>query len=122
MSGDVAIFFTANQVPKRLTDFDTTGWGAAQAGRIWFNVTDKKYKFWDGSTLQVLPSISGGTSYELPDSYGVFKDGTPWKAQNGHTGHIDFSDANPIIVINNALAGLTAGRTSIEKVVIKGDV
>jgi hypothetical protein len=41
--------------------------------------------------------------YELPVSYVVFKDGDLVKAQNGHTGRIDFSDSDPAAVFQSVL-------------------
>jgi hypothetical protein len=41
--------------------------------------------------------------YELPASYVVFKDGTTVKAQNAHTGRIEFSGSDASTVIQSAI-------------------
>jgi len=38
------------------TDPTITSWGAAEAGRIWYNSTDKKLKFWDGTAIRTVTS------------------------------------------------------------------
>ena len=37
-------------------DPTTTSWGVAEAGRIWYNSTDKKLKFWDGTNIRTVTS------------------------------------------------------------------
>jgi hypothetical protein len=107
--------------PRLAADPDTTGWGAAEKGRRWFNTTDNKEKFWDGSQIQSIPSVAGGVAYELPANYVVFIEGSTVKAQNGHTGNIDYSGTDASTVIQQAIDGLTSGRTWREKVVLKGN-
>jgi hypothetical protein len=43
-----------------VTDPTTTGWGAAEKGRLWYNSTTNVFKYWDGSVIQTLGS--GGSS------------------------------------------------------------
>jgi hypothetical protein len=43
-------------LPSLPTDPTTTGWGAPQAGRIWFNSTSSKIKFWDGGAIRTVTS------------------------------------------------------------------
>jgi hypothetical protein len=95
--------------PRLAADPDTAGWGAAEKGRRWFNTTDNKEKFWDGSQIQSIPSVVGGVAYELPASYVVYIEGTTVKAQNGHTGNVDYSGSDAKTVIQNVLNALTAG-------------
>lgn len=35
-------------------DPSTTNWGEKQLGSMWFNKTSRVYKFWDGTTIQLL--------------------------------------------------------------------
>lgn len=35
-------------------DPDTSDWGSDQTGRLWFNTTEKKIKFWDGASIKTL--------------------------------------------------------------------
>lgn len=39
---------------KRNSDPDTTGWGANEAARCWFNTTDKKVKAWNSEEIVLL--------------------------------------------------------------------
>ena len=40
-------------------DPDTSGWGANEKGRTWFNTTENQIKYWDGSSIQVLTAANG---------------------------------------------------------------
>jgi hypothetical protein len=44
------------RIPSVSSDPNTTSWGASQAGRIWFNSTSSKIKFWDGSAIRTVTS------------------------------------------------------------------
>lgn len=57
----------------------------------------------------------------VPASYIIYKDILTIKAVNGTTNVIDYSGTNSAAVINNAINGLTVGRTWKEKVIIKGN-
>jgi hypothetical protein len=43
-------------IPSISSDPNTTSWGASQAGRIWFNSTSSKIKFWDGGAIRTVTS------------------------------------------------------------------
>ena len=45
------------RVQHRSSDPDTSGWGAKQEGRIWFNTTTNEMKFWDGASVMVVGSM-----------------------------------------------------------------
>ena len=53
--------------------------------------------------------------------YTVFKVGSTYYAKNGETGVIDDADTDPTSVIQFALDNLTAGRSNIETVKLRGD-
>jgi len=40
-----------------VTDPVVTLWGAAEAGRIWYNITSNVFKYWDGSAIQVFAKV-----------------------------------------------------------------
>jgi len=70
---------------------------------------------------KAFPYLSALHRPEITPSYLVFIDSDGLiKAKNGFTGVIDFSDSDASTVINEALANLTEGRTSPEKVSLKG--
>ena len=39
-----------------ITDPTTTLWGVNEAGRVWYNSTSGKLKFWDGTTVRTITS------------------------------------------------------------------
>ena len=45
---------SASYIGKIAADPDTTGWGAAEEGTVWFNGADKKFKGWNGSEIILL--------------------------------------------------------------------
>ena len=55
-----------------------------------------------------------------PPAYTVFTDGSTIYAKNGATGAIDYSGTTASTVIQNAINGLTAGRSTTETVAIRG--
>lgn len=57
----------------------------------------------------------------IPASYVVWKDGTQAKAECLLKGGTDYTTGTDATIIQNALDGLTAGRTWKEKIVLKGD-
>lgn len=38
-------------IGKTAADPATGGWGAAEKGRIWYNTTEDKYKYWNGNAI-----------------------------------------------------------------------
>lgn len=42
---------------RQAADFDTTAWGANEAGRLWYNNTEKRFKYWDGTEIKPLGGI-----------------------------------------------------------------
>ena len=41
----------------RVADPSTTGWGVPQAGYFWFNATEKKLKFWNGTVIKEVATV-----------------------------------------------------------------
>ena len=35
-------------------DPDTTGWGATEQGRFWYNTTDNQWRFWNASEILLM--------------------------------------------------------------------
>jgi len=54
-------------------------------------------------------------------SYIVYKVGTDIRAVNGKTGHVEFRGTDAATVIQSAIDALTPGRTSKERIVLKGN-
>jgi hypothetical protein len=112
-------------IPQLASDPSTAGWGATEQGRMWYNTAEGKIKFWDGTTIQVLPSVGGappGGTYWLPYEYTVFTNDTVTYYAEDKQGNIDFSGSDADTVINNAINALTASRTWIETVYLKGNI
>jgi len=111
------------RIPTLSTNPDTTGWATAEAGRHWYNESLKKICFWDGTTIQTLPSAVGAGVYKLAPSFTIYTDGTDTYAMDedgnvvyggpGDAGGID--GANASAVIQAALDALTNGGTILIK-------
>lgn len=88
-------------------DPSTSGWGQERQGYIWYNAESDNYKYWNGTQVIVLPSISGGTTaYYLPNTYTIYSiTGTyyleDWK------GNTLGSNANCTKVMNCAIGNAT---------------
>lgn len=59
---------------KLVVDPSVTGWSTNEAGRLWYNTTDKVFRYWDGAAIQTLHmGASGATTFlelsDTPDSY-----------------------------------------------------
>jgi len=65
------------------------------------------------------PSYLSGGIYAGAPSYTVFNEGSTYYAKNAY-GAIDYSGINATTIIQNALDGLTSGRTWKEKVLLQG--
>jgi len=96
------------RTPSLSTHPDTTGWGTAEKGRMWYNESINKLCFWDGSTIQTLPSAIGVGTYKLSPSYTIYTDGTTIYAMD-EDGNIVFSGTDASTVIQSALDALTDG-------------
>jgi len=75
-----------------------------------------------GQDLQI--DYTGGAGSGEPhqaEDYLVFVQGGTWKARDGDDGVIDYSNVNPRIVVNQALAAVGGGAYQ-RKVVIRGNV
>lgn len=51
------------------SDPDTSGWGASEKGRMWFNTTENVYKYWNGSAIQYVgdPNVTiVGATIQVP--------------------------------------------------------
>jgi hypothetical protein len=59
------------------TDPTTTGWGEADAGRVWFNSTDRKVKKWDGTAIVIVWERQIFASTAAPTA-GVGNNGDLW--------------------------------------------
>lgn len=89
----------------------TSGWGASDKGKTWFNTTSNQVKYWDGSTVQALgisgaglTSLNGQSgstqTFAVPGTAGT---APAWSsAGNAHTLNIPLA----------ATAGVTAGLIS----------
>jgi len=55
-------------IGRRASDPDTAGWGEAQKGYLWFNLTEGKYKYWNGAAIVAFPS-AGGAGAPVDASY-----------------------------------------------------
>jgi hypothetical protein len=109
-------------IPQLASDPSTAGWGAAEQGRMWYNTAEGKIKFWDGSTVQVLPSVGGGSSGGKGDyDYLVYKVSSTYYMMDAD-GNIDYSSTNASRVTEFAFGNLTVDRTGQETVYIKGDI
>lgn len=76
------------------SDPSTSGWGASQKGYTWFSTADSKIKFWDGSAVQVLPSVGGGSvSVTMPYTYRIYASGSTYYMED-ENGNVDFSNTN----------------------------
>ena len=53
-SKKVAIGNLVSWVIKLSSDPDTAGWGVSEEGKIWYNLTDHKYKGWNGSEIILI--------------------------------------------------------------------
>lgn len=42
------------------SDPDTSAWGTSEKGRLWFNTTINKYRYWDGTQILTIPGAAGG--------------------------------------------------------------
>lgn len=54
-----AAFYSYVWFGIQATDFDTSDWGVDDKGRMWFNSTENTFKYWDGSSIQLLGAGSG---------------------------------------------------------------
>jgi len=73
---------------------------------------------------KITVAYTGGAGSGEPhqaEDFLIFWDTTVWKARHGDTGVITYSDANPRVVINQALSAVGGG-TYPRKVVIRGNV
>jgi hypothetical protein len=94
---------------KLVADPSTAGWDSTQAGYWWLNTAEGKIKFWDGSTIQALPSVGGGSSsYKLSPAYTVYKDGSTTYAMDSD-GNIDFSSASSYATWQYAVTNAPSG-------------
>lgn len=50
------VFWKFVWVGPLTADPSTTNWGTGEAGRMWFNVTAGKLKFWDGAAVRTITS------------------------------------------------------------------
>ena len=74
---------------KRTIDPATSGWGVAEAGRLWFNTEDLLWKFWDsGNVCTIQSSTVGGSGSYLLDE--TFED-MSWSLWDGTVGSPTFS-------------------------------
>jgi len=55
-------------IGRRTSDPDTAGWGEAEKGYLWFNLTEGKYKYWNGAAIVAFPS-AGGAGAPVDASY-----------------------------------------------------
>lgn len=103
-------------LPQLASDPSTAGWGSAEQGYMWFNTAEGKIKFWDGSVIQTLPSITGGGTYKLTPAYTIYKSGSTYYAMD-EDGNIDYSSTNASYTVNSADNVLSAlgGGTMIFK-------
>ena len=88
---------------------DPTNLTALNYGKIWYDTVLGKLKFWDGTTIQTLPSVGGGAiSVTLPYTYTVYKSGSTFYMEDAE-GNTDFSSTNASAVVQNVLGNLTTG-------------
>lgn len=55
-------------IGRRVSDPDTTGWGEDEKAYLWFNLTEGKYKYWNGAAIVAFPS-AGGAGAPVDASY-----------------------------------------------------
>ena len=70
---------------------------------------------------KIMSEVTNSIGVTGAAKYTVFKVGSTYYAKNGETGVIDDSDTDPTSVIQFALDNLTAGRSNIETVKLRGD-
>ena len=92
---------------KLVYDPDTTGWTSTQAGYWWLNTADGKIKFWDGSTLQVLPSVAGSVEITLPYTWIIYQSGSTHYAEASN-GSVYYSSTNASFTFISALSTMTS--------------
>lgn len=89
-------------------DPDTTEWCAEEAGYCWFNTTEKRCKYWDGTRIVRL---GGHDSY----SYIIGKEGDLTVAEPYFPDGELIEDADPYTVIQSAFNSLTYGSLFIRR-------
>ena len=87
------------------TDPSVVGWGAKQLGAMWFNNSDKVYKYWDGvqvRTLAFVPTIAQ-TLYDYRSVIAVQDDLMSGIASNGTCGALGFTTFNGNTIQNTSV-------------------
>jgi len=98
---------------------------AAVEGRVYYDSTAKRLKLRDNAEWLTIPGAGGTGAFSEPhqwEDYLVFLESGTWKARNGNTAVIDYSNANPRIVINQALAAVGGSVSPQGLVVVRGSV
>jgi|SRR5580704_8487480 hypothetical protein len=92
---DLALNELLNAVAQNLAS-DPSGGGLVE-GLFWFNTTTKQYKYYDGTTVQVIPTVAGSvTSASVVSA-------------NGFAGTVANPTTTPAITLATTVTGLLKG-------------
>jgi len=95
----------------------TAGWGIPEEAFSWYNTTEHKFKYWNGSAIGTLPSIEGTRTYKLAPSYTLYKSDATYYLMD-EDGNIDFSGSTLHTVMNDGIDAMGDG----EKMFVKHGV